>query len=179
MMTRFASLAALLAFLAGCGPPPPTPPEGFTIAVRFVSLDIAVLESVRVRVQPPPTTRFAEIDETQYESGGITLRQEADSSLVFELTGAHVRERAMRAPGGPEMIYEMQVWSDDPVMMTGPLLLGSAMRSGTAIGEGTVYLPSWPPPIEDEEGRCSGSACQATLSITCTAQAASMGLCLP
>jgi hypothetical protein len=179
MMTRFASLAAILSLLAGCGgPPPPEPPEGFTIAIRFDSIDIAILESARIRFHPPPTTRFAAVPDTEYEGGEITLTQDPDSSLLFELSGAHVRDRAMPSTDGPAMVYELQIWSEDPGMFDGPLVLGTAYRSGNPIGEGTVYLPAWPPPIEVEQ-ECIGSTCRALLPITCSPSAASMGLCLP
>lgn len=179
MTTRLTLLAAVLSLLAGCGEPPPDPPEGFTIEVAFVSIDVAALESLRVRFNPPDATRFADVAGSTFEGGAITLRQEPDSSLLFDITGAHVRDHLTPSPDGTMRFYELQVWSDDPMMRTaGPLLRGTAYRSGNPIGEGDVYLPSWPPPIEAEEGACSGVTCRARLSIVCTASAASMGLCL-
>jgi hypothetical protein len=178
MKTRFASLA-LLSVLVSCGPPPPEPPEGFIVAVAFESIDTAIVESIRIRFEPPDTTRFATVEDTTFEGGAITLSQDPDTSLVFEIAGDHVRDHLTPSPDGLSMFYELQVWSDDPVMRNaGPLVRGTAYRSGSQIGEGTVFLPSWPPPIEVEES-CNGTTCRARLAIICSASAASMGLCFP
>jgi hypothetical protein len=177
MMTRFTSYAWLLSLLAGCGGPPPVPPEGFTVAVDFQSIDVAIVESIRIRFNPPDTTQFAAVEDSTFEDGAISLHQDPDSSLVFDITGEHVRANMTPSPDGALMFYELQVWSDDPVMQSdGPLLLGSASRSSMVIGQGTGRVPTWPPPVEEDDV-CSGTECRARLPIACTPSAANMGLC--
>lgn len=169
-----------LALLGACETPPmDPPPEGFRLVVRFVSVDVAVIDGVRLRLQPPDGARFATVPDTMFEDDRITLRSDSDSSLVFEIDGQHVRDHAVLAPDGTSTIYELQIWSDDPVMRAdGPLVIGSASRSGADIAQGTAYLPAWPPPVE-VEGMCEGTTCTSQIAIECTSEAAGMGLCRP
>ncbi len=159
-------LFGLALALSSCGNAPP-PPEGFTIAVRFVVVDPAILERLDISFRPQGGARFEPQSELTFEGGAITSRVEDDGTLTLSVTGDHVRANVRTSDTG-QPFYDLQVWSDDVAMRTGPQLFGVAYRSGTAIGEGGAFLPAWPPPVEDE-GTCSGSTCTAQLAITCYA----------
>lgn len=162
-------LALVLLGLAGCGSPPPTPPEGLTLALRFVSIDIAIVEKVRLSFRPQNGARFQDTPEQMLEDGAIVMRVETDGTLTMEVSGDYVRAHATDTPDGTQKLLELHVWSDDPMMREGPLVFAFADRSGEAIGEAMAYLPTWPPPLE-VDGGCTpaGQPCRTQLAITCT-----------
>lgn len=168
-MRRFSFTLGLFALLlASCGSAP-EPPEGFLVNIRFISLDPAVIDDMRLRFDPPEGMSFEPQDEMTFEGGAIVVRIDTDGSLIMTITGAHVRASLVPSPDGTQMIYPLQIWSDDPAMNTAPLVIGSVSRSGEVIGDGTVFLPAWPPPLEASVG----------LGIQCTSTAAAAGRCTP
>lgn len=189
MMRRSLSVltlgATLVVAAASCSSDGDVPPEGFTIAVRFQSIDVAVVDTLRIRFIPPDGTGFAQQPEKTFEDGAITMRIEEDGSLVLAITGEHLRANVMPSSDGQATIYELHVWSDDPAMRAAPLLFGTVFRGTEAIGDGSVYLPSWPPPYEDD-GMCvdpinpdRNATCRAQLAIECSRDAAAAGRCSP
>ncbi len=140
-------VSALAALVTSCGGPPDAP-EGFRLDVHLVSIDVAIIERLRLSFTPRTGESFEAIDETTYEEGGITVRTDSEGRFVMDITGAHVAENAVPSSDGTRMIYSVQIWSDDPTMTTAPLVVGSVTRSGEFIGTGMVYLPAWPPPLE-------------------------------
>ncbi|HEY8432903.1 MAG TPA: hypothetical protein VIL20_31240 [Sandaracinaceae bacterium] len=162
-------IALAMLALAGFGCSQPVAPEGFTIDVRFISIDLDVVDEVRLRFNPPDGERFEARDPMTFEDGAISVEVDADGTLRMSITGDYVRAHAVPAPDGSQRIMPLQIWSDDPTMNAAPLVFGTAWRSGEAIGEGTVFLPRWPPPLGERTG----------LPIQCRADAAAMGLCTP
>jgi hypothetical protein len=157
-------LGLLSVLLASCGSAPP-PPEGFTIAVRFVVIDPAILERLEISFRPQGGARFEEQTEMSFEGGAITTRVEDDGTLTLNVTGDHVRANVRTTDTG-QRFYDLHIWSEDEAMRAGPQMFGVAYRSGAAIGDGGAFLPVWPPPVE-EDGACTGSTCTTQLAITC------------
>lgn len=179
-MVRSAGLLTALSLLmfACCGDSGmDEPPESFRLVVRFSSIDVAVVDALRLRFAPPDGASFEPIPDTVLEDGEIRLGTEGDSVVVL-IDGEHIRRHATN-PGDGSTHYVIQLWSEDPVMRTAaPLVLGSAIRDGAAIGSGTAYLPEWPPPME-VGGECQGRVCTTELRVTCTGEANAAGLCTP
>jgi hypothetical protein len=161
---RRAALLGLVFSLAGCGG---AAPEGFTLSVRFLSLDVAVIDSVRLAFRPAPGLVFQSQPEMTFEGGAITMRVESDGALALTITGAHIR--ANLDPDEAMPTYDLEIWSDDPAMRSGPVVLGSATNGTELIADGTMFLPAWPPPL--------GQTTQ--IVIQCTAEAAIAGRCMP
>jgi hypothetical protein len=166
MLPRALCWPVLALLLASCGPGGEAP-EGFVLAVRFVAIDTAVVDRLRLSFRPALGTRFEAQPEMTFEGGLITMRVEVDGSLVLSIDGAHVR--ANLVPGTTMPVYELQIWSDDPAMRAGPLVLGSVDRGSEVIGDGTVFLPAWPPPLEQT----------TQIAIECGMEAATAGRCTP
>ncbi len=150
-MRRFTSLGLVLltlALLASCGSPPP--PDGFTLNVHLLSLDLEIIERLRLRFSPQDLgTPFESQPDMTYEGGAITVHVDTDGALVMDITGEHVRELAMPSADGMQMIYPQQIWSEDETRNLPPIVFGTVYRSGEPIAEGMVYLPAWPPPLGD------------------------------
>lgn len=134
---------AALVLLAGCA----SAPEGFTLQIRFVSIDPEVIDMVRLSLTPEGADRFMVVEDMSFEGGAITTRVESGGeALVMEIAGDHVREHVTR-PDGVQYLYEIEMWSDDPTMDDAPRVLGSVVRETESIGQGSGYLPGWPPPL--------------------------------
>jgi hypothetical protein len=155
--------ALLLLVLAGCGDPPP---DGFTLAIRLVSIDPEVIDTMRLSFTPQMGA-FTVVPDAEFEDGLITTRvEDGGEALVMEIDGEHVRAHATR-PDGAQYLYELQIWSDDETTNSAPRVLGSVLRDGESIGSGQGFLPGWPPPL--------GSTGQ--LAIECSS--ASVDRCTP
>lgn len=165
---RLLALATLALALPSCGSGPEAP-EGFTIDIRFISIDLSIVDELRLRFDPADGMAFEQQDPMTFEDGAISVEVDADGTLRMSITGTYVRAHAVPSADGSQMVMPLQIWSDDPAMNAAPLVFGSAWRSGEAIGDGTVFLPRWPPPLGERTG----------LAIQCTASAASMGRCAP
>jgi hypothetical protein len=156
-------LLASVLLLAGCGDPGP---EGYTLAIRFVSMDPEVIDRLRLTFTAATGQRFAAQEEMAYEGDQIRVRVESDGVLVMEIDGEHVRSH-YTLPDGEQALYELEIYSEDPTMNTGPVILGSATRDAMFIGQGSARLPEWPPVL--------GGVTQ--LAIQCGTEAAAAGLC--
>lgn len=154
---------ALVLVSSSCGGP--AAPEGFTIAVRFVAIDVAVVDRLAISFRPQGDARFEAQREMSFEGGAITTRVEDDGTLTMEITGDHVRAHAT-SPDGMQYLYEVQIWSEDEAMRAAPQMFGVAYRDGEAIGDGGAFLPLWPPPLS-EDGTCTATSCRTQLAITC------------
>lgn len=171
MRSRPALFALALASVltAGCGPGADTP-DGFALVVRFdSSVDVAVVDSLRLRFQPPIDTRFEAQPDATFEGGAIVVQVDANGSLVVLVDGEHVRAHATPSADGNQSLYELELWAEDPAMRDGPLVIGSVLREGEVIADGTVYLTAWPPPL--------GATTQ--IAMRCTTEATTTGRCRP
>jgi hypothetical protein len=161
------AIALLLSIaLAGCGSPPPEPPEGFTIALRLMSIDVNVIEHATISFRPQAGARFESVSDQTVEDGNVMLHVEDDGTLTMDVNGNYLRAHKTDLTGGEQLI-ELHVWSDDEMMRTGPLMVATVYRTGVQIGTGMSYLPAWPPPIGLADGGCSASSCRAQIAIPC------------
>lgn len=132
---------------ASCGGEEP-PPEGYTLRLRFTSLDPVVLENVRVSFQPQgPDERFMFVEPMSYADGAIDLTVEDDGTLTMLLDGAHVAENALEQPDA-SYIYDLEVYTEDETPRSpapGVRVVGN--RAGERIAEGFLFLPQWPLPL--------------------------------
>lgn len=157
---------ALLA-LNGCGEEPP--PEGFEIQLRFVSLDPVVLDNVRVQFIPEDTQRFMFVEPMSFEDGRVGLEVAADGVVILTLNGQLVAERSV-PQGDGSSIYTLEVWTTDTrVRDPAPSVRVTANRDLEVIGEGFLYLPSWPVELGEN----------VLLPVSCTASAVTRGVCRP
>jgi hypothetical protein len=153
-MTRRAvplALALLALFgTASCGSEPP--PEGFTLRLRFTSLNPSVIESVRVSFQPQGTNeRFMSIEPMSYADGAIDLTVETDGTLSLTIDGAHVAALA-EMQGDASYTYDLEVYSDDATpRMPPPGVRVVVSRAGESIAQGFKFLTQWPLPLGQTE----------------------------
>ncbi len=148
-----------LVLASACGSP-----RGFTLAVRFGSVDPAVVDGLRLAFDPGMDA-FEQEPAMTFENGGIASSVDIDGRYVLVITGAHLQESI-----DPETrIFELEMWSDDPAMRAGPRVLGSVQRQLEVIGDGSVFLPAWPPPLGQT----------TELLIQCRTEAAMAGRCVP
>lgn len=151
------SVAGLL-LAASCG----APVEGYALAVRFVGIDPWVVDRLVVSVRAEDGGAF-EAAEERVLADGLVSRVEPDGTLTLDATWVFVRANAVTQDARSSVPIELR--SEDPALFAQPRLFAVAYRGSDAIGEGSVYLPAWPPPAET----CSdgGRTCPAEVSITC------------
>lgn len=160
-------LCVALLGLHGCGEEPP--PEGFEIQLRFVSLDPVVLDNLRVQFIPDDTQRFMFVEPMSFEDGRVGLEVAADGVVILTLNGQLVAERSV-PQGDGSFIYTLEVWTPDTrVRNPAPAVRVTANRDLEVIGEGFLYLPSWPLEL----------GANVLLPVSCTSSAVTRGLCRP
>jgi len=139
---------ALFALLgtASCGEEPP--PEGFTLRLRFTSLDPSVIETVRISFQPQGTDeRFMFVEPMSYADGAIQLVVEDDGTLTLTIDGEHV-EALAEMQGDGSYTYDLEIYSDDETpRMTPPGVRVVVTRAGESIAQQFRYLMQWPLPL--------------------------------
>lgn len=167
MTRRLAFATFLVSLLGSCAA---APADAFTLEVRLISIDPAVVDEVRISIRPNGTgERFQAIEPQTYENGQIQVEVATDGVLEVTIAGDHVRAHSRPSMTGVGAIYDLEIWSDDPMMRSGPRLVGTAIRTSEAIGSGNSFLPAWPPVL--------GASSQ--LAIQCTPAAVSSGRCMP
>lgn len=117
-LTRTFALCLAVA-LAGCGGDELPRPEGFLLNIELQSISPDVISNINVNLVPQGTDeRFMALpgpltfdpDGQLNPDGPITYLVADDGALEIDVTGAHVRDRAVDN-GDSSWTYTMQIWS--------------------------------------------------------------------
>lgn len=140
----------------------------FELELEFVNINPAVVDSLRVTLQTDTGQSFEMFSATMYEDDSLTSEVDGSGNWVLTMTQPYIAAHTIddpRTPEGPILTLELQAQgnTDDQVLVSDPLARAVAYRSGTAIGEGTRYVP-WP--------LLSGQTAQ--LDVSCGGPASSM-----
>ena len=129
----------------------PVAPQGFTLAIQLVHVNIAAVDSVRLTFAPVMEgTMLAHFVQptrgTSFENGDIAISVDSVSGLLtMTISGAYFAAHAMADASGNDPRLELEIWSDDHVMHTAaPQVRATVTRRGMQIATGVAYLPSWP-----------------------------------
>jgi hypothetical protein len=162
--------SALLSAMAGCNNAPP-PPEGYPLVLQMQNVSVTAIDELEIAITPravmgQPMPVFEDIEPTSLEGGAITVDVDADGVFVMNITGDYVRSHLV---GGDDLNprFEIQIWSDDPMMRMGPRVTGNVIRGDATIASGNGYMPEWPPPTDVESPNQINVPCLAAFSAEC------------
>lgn len=135
----------VLAAAASCSEPPP---EGFTLRLRFTSINPSAIDEVRVSFQPRGDNEaFDLVEPMSYADGAINLVVNADGTLTLTLDGAHVALTGERQPDN-SFTYDLEVYTEDMKRRVPPPGVRVVVtQDGESIAQGFRYLPEWPLPL--------------------------------
>lgn len=165
MTLRAALLAVAMLSMVSCTSAPADP--GFELRLRLVSLDPAVLDSLRLTFNPDSGQSFMMVEPMSFEDGAVNLEVAADGVVVITIAGAHVASLA-ESQGDGSFIFPFEVWTADETRRApAPSVRVVGVRGSEAIAEGFLFLPEWPVPLGDS----------VLIPVTCLADPGSRGLC--
>lgn len=157
---------------AGCGGDELPPPEGFILAVKFVSLDPSVLTNLDINIEPQgmdenfmalamPIT--FDQNGTITDDGPITYDVADDGVLEIDVTGSHVDGNSVDNGDGT-FTFEFQMWSavlecnaegrdcqisqESRARTPAPLVTVIANRGDQVLGDERLFLTQWPLPVD-------------------------------
>lgn len=141
------SAALLLGLVPSCASP--TAPEGFTLAVQLMNVNVAAVDQVQLTFAPvmegTMLGMFVQPTRgTTFENGDIQISVDSVGRLVMIISGSYFAAHATADATGADPRLELEIWSDDRTTHTAPQVRASVTRAGNIIATGVAYLPSWP-----------------------------------
>jgi hypothetical protein len=149
----FARLALLLGLCAAPGCGPATAPEGFTLAIQLMHVNVSAVDSVRLTfaavMEGTMLAHFVQPTRgTSFENGDIMISVDSVSGLLtMTITGSYFRAHALADDMGNDPRLEIEMWSDDTQMHGMPQVRATVTRAGNQIATGVTYLAGWPLPL--------------------------------
>ena len=151
LLIRTALVLVLSGLASSCASP--VAPQGFTLAVQLMQVNVAAVDSLRITFAPvvegAMTAHFVQPTRGMtFENGDITVSVDSTTGLLtMNITGAYFAAHALADTAGNDPRFEIELWSDDRSMHAAPQMRATVTRRGMQIATGVAYLPSWPPAL--------------------------------